>query len=240
VGSRPKELATTEILEVAMGRAMSEEAVVRRLGSVRRTLIVAAVLGLVGAGALTWATSYTAFYNATANPGNTWAAGTVSLTDDDVGSAIFTTGTPGTGQVRADNLRPGQTVVNCIRVTYTGSAAATVKLYGSAISEAGGGGTALLAYLHVKVEEGTGGAFGCAGFAGASTVWDTSTHPGAASDLLGVFPTTYATGVSSGLASWTSASFRVYRFTITLDAATPLTSGGATATATFNWQAQNS
>ena len=99
----------------------------------------------------------------------------------------------------------------------------------------------MLAYLHTTIEEGTAGGFGCAGFGGTvTTLWDSSTHGAVASDLLSAFPTTYVTGISSALASWTNTSFRVYRFTMTLDSSAPDTSQGATATATFNWQAQSS
>jgi hypothetical protein len=131
--------------------------------------------------------------------------------------------------------------VNCIKVTYNGSLPATVKLYASPVSEVNGpGGTGALAYLHTKIEEGTAGGVGCAGFAGGIVLWDGTTHPGAASDPLSVFPATYSAGLSSGLASWNTSDFRVYRFTMTLDASAPDTSQGATATATFNWQVQNS
>jgi hypothetical protein len=212
-----------------------------RRSTARVLTVLAVVAGLVGSGVMMMASSYAAFSSTTSNPSNNWSSGSVVLGDDDTGSAMFTTGAPGTNQVSGANLKPGQSVVNCIKVTYTGNLPATVKLYASSVSETNGsGGTGSLAYLHIKVEEGTAGAFGCAGFSGASTLWDGTTHPGAASDLLSVFPTTYGGGLASGLASWSNTNFRVYRFTITLDSATPDTSQTATATATFNWQAQNS
>jgi hypothetical protein len=203
--------------------------------------VAAVVAGFLACGAMMFAASYSAFSSTTSNPADNWSAGSVVLADDDTGTAMFTTGTVGTNQVSGAGLKPGQTVVNCVRVTYTGSLPATVKLYGTAISETNGsGGTGMLAYLHTKIEEGTAGAYGCTGFAGASTIWDTGTHGGVASDLLSVLPITYATGPSSALASWTNNSLRVYRFTMTLDSSAPDTSQTATATATFNWQAQNS
>jgi hypothetical protein len=161
------------------------------------------------------------------------------LTDDSGGSALFTTGTTGTGQVSAKNLKPGQSVQNCIKVSYSGSLASAVKLYATSLVDNAPGGTGMAAYLHVLIEEGTAGTFGCSGFAGPSTLWSGSTHPGVASDLLNVFPASYATGPTSGLASWTPGSFRTYRFTFTLDSATPDTSQNASCTVTFNWQAQN-
>jgi hypothetical protein len=206
----------------------------------RALAVLAVVSGSITSSAMIMTASYSAFTGATTNPSSAFSAGTVVLADDDTGSAMFTTSAPGANQTSGANLKPGQSVVNCIKVTYTGSVAATVRMYVTSTSEVNGsGGTGLLAYLHVKVEEGTAGAFGCSGFAGASTIWDTSTHPGVASDLLSVLPGTYAAGPSSGLASWTSSSFRAYRITITLDALAPDTSEGASAAASFNWQAQN-
>ncbi len=212
----------------------------RRIRFSRSVVTVSAVvIGLLSSGGMMLAGSYAAFSSTTANANNNWSAGTVAISDDDTGSAMFTTGAVGTGQV-SGTLKPGQTIANCVRVTYNGSLPSTVKLYASSpITETAPNGTGLLAYLHIRVEEGTAGDFGCANFAGASTIWDSSIHPGAASDLLGVFPTSYAGGISSGLASWSSGTYRVYRFTMTLDSSVPDTSQGATATATFNWQAQN-
>jgi hypothetical protein len=204
-------------------------------------MVGATIAAVLLSSGVIFAASYSAFTATTSNAADNWSVGSVVLADDDSGAAMFTSGTVGTGQVSGAGLKPGQSVQNCIKVTYTGSLASTVKVYASSVSEVNGsGGTGLLSYLHTKIEEGTAGAFGCTGFSGATTIWDTSTHGGVASDLLGVFPTTYATGPSSALASWTTGSFRVYRFTMTLDASTPDTSQGATATATFNWQAQNS
>lgn len=201
--------------------------------------VSAIVVGLLSSGGMMLAGSYAAFSDTTANANNNWSAGTVVIADDDTGSAMFTTAAVGTGQV-SGTLKPGQTIANCVRVTYNGSLPSTVKLYATnPITETAPNGTGLLPYLHIRVEEGTAGDFGCANFAGASTIWDSTTHPGAASDLLGVFPTSYAGGINSGLASWSAGTYRVYRFTMTLDSATPDTSQGATATATFNWQAQN-
>jgi hypothetical protein len=212
------------------------------MGTPRRTRITigAVTAGMVASAAVSFASSYAAFSSTTTNPGDGWSAGTVVLSDDD-SAAMFTTSVPGTGQISGANLKPTGSVVNCIKVSYTGALPATVKMYASSVSGVNGtGATGILAYLHVKIEEGTVGTFGaCGAFAATSTIWDTSTHGGVGSDLLSVFPTTYATGPSSGLATWSNGSSRVYRFTFTLDSTTPDTSQTATATATFNWQAQN-
>ncbi|MBM2615100.1 hypothetical protein JIG36_05935 [Actinoplanes sp. LDG1-06] len=207
----------------------------------QRVTVVAVIAGLLSAGAIVLSTSYSTFSSTTNNTGNNWSVGSVVLADDDSGSAMFVTSGAGANQINAGTLKPGQSVVNCVRVTYTGSLASTVALYASATGDSNGpGGTGLRNYLHVKVEEGTSGTFGCSGFAGATTIWDSATHPGAASDLLSVFPTTYAAGVPSALASWTGPVSRTYRFTITVDSSTPDTSQSAAASATFTWEARNS
>jgi hypothetical protein len=221
----------------AIGR---QEHLMRRVSLAGRRLnAVAVVVGLLGSGVMMLSASYAAFTSTTSNGANNWSAGTVNLTDDDGGLAMFTTGAPGANQVSSANMKPGATVVNCIRVTYNGNLPSTVKIYATSVSETLPNGTGMLSYLHTKIEEGTAGAFGCAGFATTATIWDSATHPGAASDLLSVFPATYAAGFATNQATWNNTNFRVFRFTMTLDAAAPDTSQAATATATFNWQAQN-
>ncbi|GAB2602261.1 hypothetical protein Aab01nite_62790 [Paractinoplanes abujensis] len=203
--------------------------------------VVAVVAGLVTAVGIVTGSSYSVFSGVTDNSGNNWAAGNVVLTDDDAGSAMFVTSGAGANQVNAGVLKPGQTVVNCIRVTYAGSLPSTVRLYASATGDTPGpGGTGLRDYLHVKIEEGTAGAFGCSGFGGTvTTLWDSTTHPNAASDLLTVFPSGYATGIVSALASWSGTAARTYRFTVTVDSSIPDTSQSSAASATFTWEARN-
>jgi hypothetical protein len=202
-------------------------------------IAMAAVLaGLIGSGALIANASFSAFSSTTSNAGNNWSAGTVTLTDDDTGYSMFSTSTTAHGEANSANMKPGQSVVSCVKVTYSGNLASTVKLYATSVTDNVGVSTGMVAYLHVKVEEGTAGAFGsaCTGFAGASTIWGGTNN---AADLISAFPTTYAAGQASGLASWTNGSLRAYRFTMTVDSSAPDTSQGASASATFNWQAQN-
>ncbi len=203
--------------------------------------VSALAVGLLGSGAMMLGASYSAFSATAVDGTNNWSVGTVAISDDDGGSAMFTTGVPGTGQVSAAGLKPGQAVVDCIKVTYSGSLASSVKIYATGVTDTNGVSTGMTAYVHVKIEEGTGSSFAaspaCNGFSATSTLWDSSTHGGVASDLLNVFPTAYATGATS--TGWTNGTAKVYRFTMTLDSTTPDTSQGASAAATFNWQAQN-
>ena len=197
------------------------------------TLVVGGFLTVVGS-------SSARFSGSSTDSGDNLAAGTVTLAEDGSGSAVFTTGTPSTGQVSGSGLKPGQTIVNCIIVSLTGTLPSTVVLYAPSTSDTNGTyGTGLRGYLHVKIEEGAVGSFGCSGFTTGTTIWDTSTHPGAASDLLSVFPSSYATGVSSALSPWPGLTSRTYRFSITVDPSIPDTSVAATSAATFTWEAHN-
>ena len=80
----------------------------------RRIQATAALLSLLIVSALVYRTSSAAFTDNTDNPANNWAAGTVTLVDDDgdnASSAMFDT----------TNMVPGDSISNCIEVDYTGS-----------------------------------------------------------------------------------------------------------------------
>jgi hypothetical protein len=157
-----------------------------------------------------------AFDATTQNPSNAFSAGTVTLTDDDAGSAMF----------NATNMKPLDTVVHCITITYSGSITpAAVRMHASI------GGTGAATYLDLTVEDGTGGSFGsCTGFSASSTLF---------TGTLGGFAAAH-NNWANGLAHWspaTTPSSRTLRFTATLqdnNAAQNLT-----ATAVFTWEAQN-
>jgi len=169
--------------------------------------------------ALILTASFAAFSDTTDNSGNTWSTGTVVLTDDDLGVAMFT----------VTNMAPLVPVIECIVVKYEGSLVpADVNLYGVS------GGSGLDAYLDVTVEEGTGGLFGnCGGgggFTPTSTIFPTGT--------LTSFAATH-TNFTNGVGAWNPAvnpESRTYRFTVTLQDNN--LAQGLDATATFTWEAQ--
>ena len=110
-----------------------------------RTLLAAAVpVGLVLSAAVVWQSTAAAFTASTDNAGNTWQAGSVVLTDSDGGSALF-------DSTRDSALQPGSTRPRCIRVDYTGSLPATVKLY---VTTPTSGATSLDGYLVMSIERG--------------------------------------------------------------------------------------
>ncbi len=192
------------------------------LGRRRRRLLIAAVLtALLLTAVLVNERTRAAFTASTANPADQWAAGTVVLGDDDAGSALFS----------ATGLLPGDTGSKCIRVSYTGSIAATVKLYG-------GSSTGTLGpYIDLVVQEatalGNNGTYagGCTGFAG------TQIYSGTLAGFT-TAATDYATGVGA-FAPAGAGEYRVYRFDYTLNAAAPSGQQGASAGATFTWESRS-
>jgi hypothetical protein len=180
------------------------------------TAIVAVLAGVLGSGAMVWSASNAAFSGTTVNPSNTWAAGAVSLTDDDAGVAMFT----------ATGLTPASTPpAKCIAVTYGGSVTAPVKLYGATPT-----GTGLETYLNFTIEIGTSATFAsCAGFVTGSTLY---------TGTLATFASTY-TNYSNGLATWSptgAAQTKAFRFTYTV--ANNNTANGLTCGMPFTWEAQ--
>lgn len=179
-------------------------------------LAVAALVGMLAASAVVWQSSQAAFTGSTQNTSNSWTAGTVSLTDDDSGSAMFS----------AAGLVPGASASGCITVTYGGSVPAAVRLFVPSTS-----GT-LTSNLDLVIQEGTGGSFAsCTGFVSSSTLY-TGTLATAASNN-----NSYTTGWSSWQPNGASQS-RTYRVTYTLNASTPDAKQGASATAIFQWEAR--
>ena len=181
-----------------------------RLGAVAVGLLVMSLFVVTG--------SRAAFTASTANGSNNFTAGTVTLGDDDNGSVMF----------NLTGMKPGDTATKCVNVTYTGSLAADVKLYGTV------GGTGLATYLDTTVDVGTGAAGGattsCSGFTLGSNL-----HNG----TLAAFGTAY-TDYSNGAGGFTGAtnpSTRSYRVTVTLQDNN--LAQGKTASVAFTWEAQN-
>ncbi len=167
--------------------------------------------------------SYSAFNSTTSNPTNNWSAGTVALSDDDSNTAMFT----------ATGLKPGSTGTKCIAVTSSGSLASDVNLYGTSEATT----NALSTYIHLSIVQGTGGTSGsCTGFAPLAT--GSSLYNGTLANFA-TTSTNYATGLGTWAPTGTAPETRTYEFIYTVDAATPNTSQGGTASIGFTWEAQN-
>ena len=126
--------------------AVEGVAVHHRAPRARRTVLPVAVpVGLVMSLAVTWGSTHAAFSASTDNVGNSWQTGSVVLTASDSEAALFSTTTDGA-------LKPGSTRSRCIRIDYTGSLPADIRMY---VGTPVGGATALDPYLAMSVERGT-------------------------------------------------------------------------------------
>ncbi len=192
-----------------------------------RRLALLGVLAAVVAGPVCVG-AYAAFRATVANSGDSYAAGSVALSDNDSGTAMFTALT---------SAAPTDSETSCIKVRYDGSLASNVRLYGTV-------GGALAPYLTLTVTRGTDPtpAFdSCSTFTADATNYIGSGNGVIYSGALGSFPTTYAAGVvdptSGSPESWTQNEEHVYRFVLTLGSNT--SGQGQTATAGFTWEARN-
>ena len=174
------------------------------------------VVGLALACGLIYQSTTAAFTGATSNGPSSFSAGTVQLTDDDAGVAMFD----------ASDMVPGDVEQRCIEVAYTGSSfdLDPVRLH-AAVTDTG-----LAAHVDLVVEEGTGGDFAdCAGFSATSTLFTGdlaslgSTHPD------------HPNGISAYTPDAGSPD-RTYRITATLGADTPNSAQGSTAGTTLTWE----
>ena len=195
---------------------------VRRTRKLVATLLV---LGIVGAFA--GVGSYSAFTATTGNTGNSFTAGTVAISDNDGGTAMLA----------LPNAKPTDSDTSCIRVTYTGSLASSVRLYGSVSGS-------MPQYMTLTVTRGTD----------SSPSYDSCSNftPDAANYLglgngvvyqgaLSSFPASYAAGIvdphSGAPETWTQNEDHSYRFVVTLNNNTA--AQGTTGSASFTWEAQN-
>lgn len=194
------------------------------MSSTRKLLASLVVLGLAGAVA-GWAT-FSAFSSTTGSDGNRFAAGTVNLGDNSLGSFMY----------QVSDAKPGTTVTKCTKVTYSGSLDATVKLYASAVGAVG-------QYIDLVVTPGTATSPtfpGCTGFTADGAALFTGTLKGFADTH-----SSYDTGLADypdGTTKWVTDAAVVYQFTLTMQDDNAA-NGGATALTTgdhsFTWQARN-
>jgi camelysin-like metallo-endopeptidase len=184
--------------------------------------IVGSLLVIGVASAIGGLGAYSAFTATTSNSGNTFAAGTVTITDNDAGAAMYS----------VSDRKPGDTVTQCIKVTYTGSLDADVKLYTSSVIGSLG------QYVDVQVRPGSGSPTfpGCTGFTpDAADIYN---------DTLANFPTSYGSGIlDAGPGSntkWITNDAVVYRFTLTLQSSAPSAAQGqTTGSHAFVWETRN-
>jgi predicted ribosomally synthesized peptide with SipW-like signal peptide len=187
------------------------------------TMLMLALLGII-VGVGTWS----AFSATTQNSGNSFASGTVILSDDDAGGAMLALA----------NAKPGDSDTACIIVTYTGTLPANVRLYGTT------GGTGLDQYLDLVVTRGTkaAGSFdSCAGFTADATNYIGAGAGVVYTGTLQGYADTFAAGLVDPTAGtpevWTNPESHTYRFVVTVQDNNA--AQGLTATQTFTWEARN-
>src|SRR5438067_4256249 len=191
----------------------------------QRVFLTLLVIGLVGA--IAGFSTFSAFSSTTSNDGNSFSAGTVTLSDNDSNSALYT----------VSNAKPGDSASACITVTYGGSLSANVKLYtASTIGSLG-------SHLTLVVTQGTGTvSFGsaCTNFTPDGS--GSQIYNGTLSNFAATY-TNFASGLSltnaSASTTWATNDARVYKFQITLPSS-DTTGGGLTSSShSFTWEAQN-
>jgi predicted ribosomally synthesized peptide with SipW-like signal peptide len=189
-----------------------------QMNRVLRTALIVGMVCLIGA-----VGAFSAFSSQTDNAGNVVTAGTVVLADNDAGSSLY----------NISNAKPGSSQTSCIRVIYTGSLDADVRLYTPSTIGALG------PYVNLKIEPGTQASPSfpsCTGF--------TPNAGGAIYDgALSSFPTGYAGGVADYPGSgskWTNGDAVVYRVTASVSAGAPDSAQGATTGShVIRWEAQS-
>jgi hypothetical protein len=157
---------------------------------------------------------------------NRFAAGTVTIGDNDVGAAALT----------LSAAQPGATDTGCLLVTYGGSLPSKVVLYATVT-----GG--LAPYLTLTVTRGTESAptfDTCGGFTADATNYVGAGAGVVYSGALSSYPTSYATGLAdppTGAVAWSQGTSHTYKLAVTLT--NNAAAQGQSATATFHWEARN-
>jgi predicted ribosomally synthesized peptide with SipW-like signal peptide len=186
----------------------------------RKVLLTVLVVGVLGGTAVVGTLS--AFSSTTTNTDNSFAAGTVTLADNDSGAVLY----------GVANQKPGVDTARCIELTYTGSLDADVRLYTPSSVNASA------QYINLTIEKGTSDTStfpNCGTFTSEATIFSgTLAGIAAAKD-------SYANGIPAfpgAQTVWKQNDTLVYRFTLSVqddNAAQGATSG----LHTFTWEARN-
>lgn len=208
------------------GPALPSGAQHARRITVKLAATIAVLAGCaVLASAVTWSN-----LNATAtNPSNSFAAGTVAIGSNSGSSAVLS----------LTNAKPGAVSTGCIKVSYTGTLGANVKLYGS------GGGTGLNQYLTLVVTRGTFSgsptAGSCTGFSADNTNYISQGAGVIYSGTLAAWPGSASTALvdptAASPATWTTGNSHGYELQATLQS--NAAGQGLTGSETFTFEADN-
>lgn len=169
---------------------------------------------------------YGLFSATTQNAGNEVSSGTVELSDNDSGAALY----------NATGIRPGEALSRCVKTTYAGSLSALVRLYSPSTPGP------LAQYIDLTITQGTQASStfpSCTGFSPDATGVIFS-------GTLQSFEQTrnsYANGIATvpvGKSSWANGEALVYRVQATLQASAPNSSQGwSSGVHSFVWEARS-
>lgn len=189
-----------------------------------KLLVLLALASLATVSAATG--THAAFVATTPNTGNAITSGTVAIGDNDSGGVLMSLA----------NAIPGDQTTGCVRVTYTGSLASAVRLYGTVSG-------ALAPYLTLTVTRGTqaSGTFPtCTGFTADATSYIGQGAGVVFSGALSTYPSTYAAGLVDPIAAtpetWTASETHAYQFNVVLQ--NDPAAANKTASANFTWEAR--
>jgi hypothetical protein len=189
-----------------------------------REKLLLSVLAIGVLGSLATLGVFGLFSATTSNSGNDFNTGSVTLGDNDAGSALYS----------VQNAQPGDTVTRCIKVSYTGTLAGDVDLYVPTPVQP------VAQYVDVTITPGTQTTStfpDCTGFTpqAAGAIY-TGTLQNLA-DTHNNFATGLETAPGTGSA-WTTNDAVVFKFEVTLNANAPGTAEGlSTGDHTYTWEA---
>jgi hypothetical protein len=197
--------------------------------------IAGAAAGVVLVSGIVLQVSSAAFTGTTENAGNEWEAGSVSLSDDDAGQAMYAS---------VANISPGYSEKQCIEVEYTGSITpdTAIALYAATTSTPVGGGDGLADDLTVSIE--IGPATSQCNLTKDALVDATGLAPALGTNLYSGALDGFNTSASPDPTGWTPDAegagvdlMRPFLFTVQLPAAADNDAQQDSATATFTWSA---
>jgi predicted ribosomally synthesized peptide with SipW-like signal peptide len=185
----------------------------------RKLLLSLLIVGILGS--LATVATWSAFSSTTANSANSFDAGTVALTDNDLGSFMY----------QVTGAKPGVSTVKCITVSYSGNLDADVKLYTTTTTI-----PSAAQNITLTIDKGTatGATFpGCGTFTSQATIYNGNLYD------FQQTKNSYANGVSAypgSATKWVATDSLVYRFTLSVtDAGNGVSSGAHQ----FTWEARN-
>jgi hypothetical protein len=190
----------------------------------RKVLLSVLAIGVLGSLAVLGA--FGAFSETTTNAGNEFKSGSVTFSDNDNGSALYS----------VSNAKPGDTVISCIKATYTGSLSSDVELY---MPDTVG---ALAQYVDLTITPGTQASStfpSCTGFTPSA---DGVLYTGTLQNFAATH-SSLANGLGTdpaGQTTWNTNDSVVYKFQVTLNAAAPPSAEAqSTGENSFVWDAQS-